>query len=126
MEELIVYHVERTLPFPLTISGFADTILVSLGLPAGSYVVHGRLGIRNNDSDPQDASVGIRTRSSLQYSDRIDTRLAPDQVQIYISLQAVVTLPERDTLDLTAGTYLGFVNNFSLIAIGVDRIEPPV
>lgn len=108
------------------VSGFSDEIQLSLRLPGGKYVVHGRIEVGNLDGDEQRGSCGLRIRSSLRFIDRLDFVLAEESA-VYLALQGVCNLPEvEDTIDLTAGTYNGFSNQASLIAISVDDIKPPV
>jgi hypothetical protein len=104
---------------------FSDNIQLSLKLPGGKYVVHARIELGNFDGDSQSTSCGIRVRSSLRFIDRLDFDLLGGG-RAYLALQGVCDLRERDdTIDLTAGTFNGFSNQTSLIAISVDDIKPP-
>ncbi|MBL8578925.1 MAG: hypothetical protein JNK47_17025 [Mesorhizobium sp.] len=127
MEELIAYHAETGPGTMFGFSGFNDNILLSLPLPAGRYVVHARLGIGNSDSDDQAMSCSIKVRGTLQYVDRVNYRLAGWSQPIWFALQGVVELYEGgDVLDLTAGTYKGYVSEPRILAFNVNAIVPPV
>jgi hypothetical protein len=109
--------------------GFDDQIQLELRLPPGKYVVHARIELGNIDGDDQKASCGIRIRSSLAFIDRLDFVLSGEGAA-YLALQGVCNIPLRqqigDTIDLTAGTFNGFSDQTSLIAMSVGDIQPPV
>ena len=110
------------------VTSFSDEIQLSLTLPDGKYVVHARIELGNTDSDEQNASCGIRIRSSLGFIDRLDFVLS-ERGAAYLALQGVCNIPtlkQQDTIDLTAGTFNGFSDQTSLIAMSVDDIQPPV
>lgn len=79
----------------------------------------------SSDEDGQNASCGIRIRSSLAFIDRLDFVLL-GKSGAYLALQGVCNLLEGDKIDLTAGTYTGFSDRTSLIVMSVDDITPPV
>ena len=102
----IAFHVAQPGGTPDTLHSFVPVIAASLALPAGRYVVHARVGISNQDSDAQYISAGIRIRSLLTFSDRLDVRYTYG-TYLYLPLQCVLDLPENDTIDRVVATYSG-------------------
>ena len=125
MIELLAFHAEQGNPDVIT--SFTESLIISLPLPAGLYVVHGRFTLENHDGDGQNAGAGIRVRGSLAYIDRRDFRLGgAGSSTSFVQLQAVLRLDEADTIDLMAATYQGNVQGGSLIAFNVEGIVPPI
>lgn len=125
MEELVVFHAADPGGAPGTLMGFDQVIALSLELPAGKYVLHGRVQLMNMDGDRQNTSAGLRIRSSLAYPDNVDAYLT-EYTSLTAPLQCVIDLPEGDTIDLVVSTYAGYWEHASVIAFAVDRLEPPL
>ena len=123
MAEITAFHVADT--GPVGLNGFNETIILKLRLPPGKYVAHARIEIFNGDGDYQGGRAGLRVRSTLGWSDFVDSWMA-DQSRTFIPLQAVLDLPEGDTVDLVAATYDGDCRWASLIAFNVDDLRPPL
>jgi hypothetical protein len=73
----------------------------------------------NGDGDYQGGRAG------LGWSDFVDSWMA-DGSRTFIPLQAVLDLPEGNTVDLVAATYAGDCRWASLIAFNVDNLRPPL
>jgi hypothetical protein len=125
MTEILAFHVDDPEDHPGSLQHFAPTIAVSLELPPGKYVAHGRVKVSNRDGDPQHGSAEIRIRSSLTSADSIRAYLN-ELSEMFFPLQAVLDLQERDTIDLVVATYAGYHGNASLIAVTVDDLVPPL
>jgi hypothetical protein len=103
-----------------------------------NYVIFGRVVIRNNDGDPQDAHAWLTVGGSRTYLDEVDTRIAGNssgtstvesrQGGQSISLQGHLTVAatvKTARVFLSCQTYDGYATNISLFAISVDGIVTP-
>ena len=124
MEDLTAFHVAGT--GTTSISGFAERRAVTLSLPAGSYVVCGRIHIRNLDSAPQYVRAFLQVRSTLSFLDRLEQFVAQNTEDWPFYLQGVVKLGKTDRIDLIASTFDGWHRSPSLMALTVDRLVPSV
>jgi hypothetical protein len=124
VESLKAFHVAGT--GTVRISGFAQTRAVTLSLPAGSYVLHARIHIRNLDTAPQFARAFLQVRSTLSFVDQLEQFVTQNTEDWPFYLQGVVKLPKLDRIDLLAATFDGWHRSPSLIALTVDQLVPSV
>lgn len=78
---------------------------MQMHLDGGSYVVIGRVVIRNGDGDTQKASAQIRAIGSTTAIDRADTTLAEDLVSPTVSLQGLFKSDIGQRIELMCSTF---------------------
>ncbi|MBE1506697.1 hypothetical protein H4W29_003878 [Rhizobium viscosum] len=134
MERITVAHTRDDTAL-VSLDGFAETIVVSLALRPGNWIVLGRTSIYNRDSDSQNASIALRTRRDLLVIDRVDVSLprAPTSAihgeeHIFdrdpFLLQGVVSIRSEDAVDIICATYRGSASLPVLIAFPADTLSP--
>ena len=124
MSEIVAFHAANKRRHALTHS--TPKTVLSLQLPNGLYVVHGRVGVMNRDSDPQNTSGSIKVGELAR---RAPTRMTVHLVghgEMFFCLQCVLKLEEDDTIDLDVATFVGMWEYASLIAHTVDAVIPPI
>jgi hypothetical protein len=63
-------------PDGLSLDHFNDVTVLRLSInQAGDYVVFARVGVQNNDGDPQNATARITLRDGASLSDMVDVRI---------------------------------------------------
>ena len=125
MSEIVAFHAANEGGVPHTLTHFTPKTVLSLQLPNGLYVVHGRVAVMNRDSDPQNTSGSIKVRSSLVVLDTMTVHLE-GHGEMFFRFQCVLKLEEDDTIDLEVATFVGMWQYASLIAHTVDAVIPPI
>lgn len=105
---------------------FEADVACRLKIEGGSYVIFGRVAICNFDGDAQNAFVQLTARDGSVILDKVEMHLKGNADWECFSVQGVYTLPDgqdEEIIDLRCGTYRGYRNHVSLIAIQVDDIQ---
>jgi hypothetical protein len=98
----------------------ADTTIVTVAVPAGTYVVNGRSSVANLDADEQLASCRLKS-SGTEY-DLVNLDLPGNGDPGFhtpVPLQAVVPMSQAGTITLSCSSYRGQVSGrVTAIAVG--------
>lgn len=109
---------------PEALHNFTETIVHSIALTSGKWVVFGKVVVANSDGDAQNVSVKLRSHQSTVL-DKVDLRIPGGSVGQSISLEAALTAPDATIIriDITCSTFAGQAYEAQLIAISVDQLE---
>jgi hypothetical protein len=102
------------------LSGFADTPVASVNVPAGNYVIFGKAIVGNGDGDTQNGECKLST------GDHSGVRLAVANNGGYfqtISVQDSATFSQVTAVTMTCDTFNGVAQNIKLTAIPVDNLN---
>ncbi|GEM_PF-2274086 len=104
---------------------FNDVVVLRLGIrEAGAYVVFARVGIQNDDGDPQNASVRITVRDGADLSDRVDVRIpGASRYSVYLQGTLRVDPGKTEILDIRCSTFRGAASQSSLFALPVSELR---
>ena len=105
---------------------FEPVVGCRLKIEGGSYVIYGRVVIGNFDGSPQKVFAQLTVRDGSVILDKVEFFLESGPIFDCISVQGVYTLPDgqdEEIVDLRCGTYHGYQECVSLIAISVDAIQ---
>ncbi|MPR13716.1 hypothetical protein [Microvirga tunisiensis] len=116
--------------FSGSLSRFAQTVVIRLRLPPGTYVIHGRVSISNTDPDWQTASAMITASDGAEIIDEVFfAMLGTDHPGrpscMIVSLQGVLHIPQdrgREIIDIRCATHKGWADSSRLIAIQVGSL----
>jgi hypothetical protein len=107
---------------------FGTTTVVTLNLPAGNFVLFGKVSIVNNDHSDQDANCTLR--SGGNDLDKSETRIDNFPVfggrnddQQVVSLLTTLSLQSAGSVDLNCATQDGFAFDASLAALAVTNLN---
>jgi hypothetical protein len=108
----------------LSLKSFNDVAILRLGVKEGTYVVFARVGIQNDDGDPQNASAKITVRDGSDLVDKVDVRI-PGHTRYSLSLQGTLRVDAGKTeiVDIRCSTFAGFASQSSLFAVQVTALE---
>ncbi len=109
--------------------------IISLNVPAGSFVIHARVDAGNHDGDPQDGTCTLSTGASssvrVPASDDAGAFVVigspdPEDGRMNVVLQDTHTFSNSDTITVDCGGFFhGEVGNGVLTAIQVGSITGP-
>jgi len=113
------------------LQNFNEVVLLRLGLAEpGEYVIFGRVVIRNDDGDGQNASARITTIDGTNLVDRADVRITGVRITgggfsqtIHLQGTARVAQGQPVIADIRCSTFRGFASQSSLFALLVDQLR---
>ena len=108
------------------LQNFNEVVLLRLGLAEpGEYVIFGRVVIRNDDGDGQNASARITTIDGTNLVDRADVRITGGGFSQTIHLQGTARVAQGQPViaDIRCSTFRGFASQSSLFALLVDQLR---
>jgi len=105
----------------VTLSG-SDTVVASLTVPSGSYLIFGKAALKNADSSNQFANCVLSTDSGT--NDQTNVILAAaGNGGAWQSVSVQSALSGVSTITMTCNTLNGTADNSVLTAIAVDAIN---
>lgn len=109
-------------------SGGSNPVQVaSLSLPSGKYLIQGKVGIVNTDSDFQGGSCQLNIAGSVADIDEVflpSTPEFPTGFDTFLPLSATADLtPGGGTVTITCATFKGSAGEAALTAIQVGGIN---
>ncbi len=109
---------------PEPLHNFVETIVHSISITGGNWLIFGKILVSNSDSDDQNVNVRLRVHAQ-KVLDRADFRMPGGGIGQPVSLEAAMTGPDAapTRLDITCATFNGQAYEAQLIAISVDRLE---
>jgi hypothetical protein len=113
---------------PVNLSGFTDTIVVTILLPSGSWAIFGKVVIVNEDGDAQNANAKLVEQlgnATLDNSDiRIDGSSGSGTSSLSVSLQGTLRVAATNRVHISCATWRGHTKDAQLVALSVDKLEP--
>lgn len=116
-------HVYSDSTFQSYFSNSAETVVLSVSVPAGAYVVNSKVSVNNQDSDSQSASCYLKVGGSLEDFINLDLSANGDQgFTIDAPLQAVVRPQQATSIAVSCSSYRGVVRG-QLSALAVAAVN---
>jgi hypothetical protein len=116
-------HAYHSSTFSSYFNNGVATVVLSLSVPAGSYVVNSKLSVNNQDGDYQSATCDLKAAGSLEDFVIMDLSANGDPgFLVDVPLQAVAQLPQGGIIDVACRTYRGVVRG-QLTALAVGAVN---
>jgi hypothetical protein len=116
-------HVYHSSTFQSYFNNGVDTVVLSVSVPAGAYVVNSKLNVNNQDGDSQSATCDLKAGGTLEDFVILDLSANGDQgFELDVPLQAVVGLPQAGTINVACRSYRGVVFG-QLTALAVAAVN---
>lgn len=105
---------------------FSPTVVVTLHLPAGSYVITGKASLDNGDgSDPQDGTCSLSTGdvTRVRLGENSSTGGSGESHELSVVVEDIAVLPSPGTITMSCATFRGGAVSSRMTAVQVGAIH---